>query len=130
MFANKKLKFSVLILGSIAIYSTAYFLATDLFKEVLLFGKIPVLAPLFLVSFILTSLLITFLSHKNSTEDFIISINKILKALLLIIFLTTISWAISRYIIKPYELKDTAYEQFFSMLQIFLLVFCVMRIYK
>lgn len=127
---NKNLKIAVLIMGFISIYGAAYFLATGPFEQVLLFGKIPILAPLFLLAFILTSLLITFLSHRKSTADFQISFIKIVKVLLLIIFLTTLSWTISNYIIQPYQLQDTIYENIFSLLYTFLLVFVLIRIYK
>lgn len=127
---NKKLKLVVLILGFISIYGTAYFLATDLFEHVLLFGKIPLLAPLFLFSFILTSLLITFLSNRKSTQNFKNAISKVLKVLLLIIFLATLSWAISNYLLQPYQLNGTIYEHIFSLLHIFILIYALSRIYK
>lgn len=121
---NKKLKSAVLIMGFLSIYGAAYFLATVSFEQVLLFGKIPILALLFLFAFILTSLLITFLSHRKSSQDFKISLIKTVKVLFFIIFMATLSWATSNYILQPSQLPNTVYEQVFFHITDFFIGLC------
>lgn len=126
---NEKLKLFILVLVSCAIYVSAYFLATNVFNEIVLWNHIPVLAVIFLIAFILSSLFIEFFMAGKSIQNFKRYAVKTLKSLVLISFLIIFNWISSNYLIDPYQLQDTIYEYIFSAFETFILVFFLMRIY-